>query len=241
MSERSAAAILSKHKFTVLWSGGKDSTAALLWVLDNVKHSNWNILYVEITGNTHKLCTEYVLETAGRLGVEDKLMIAKTKNFYELMDRWGPPLMFGYRWCLSQLKAEAFSKYTEHFVVDGIKRSDSRRRKKLKLITVMRVSDKITVSPLIDWNSKQVYDYIRKHGVNINPCYTKYGHSGNCMFCPYADKRHILLTINDPEWRNKILPILIKHKEKMMKGSIGRSVYSRWIEGAVQRTLPNQH
>jgi len=35
---------LANREFTVLWSGGKDSTAALLWVLDNVPHDNWDIL-----------------------------------------------------------------------------------------------------------------------------------------------------------------------------------------------------
>jgi len=230
-----AERILNKHRFTVLWSGGKDSTAALLWVLDHVKHDNWNILYVEITGNTHRLCTEYVLKTARGLDVEDKLMIARTKNFYELMDRWGPPLMF-YRWCLYKLKADGF-KYAENFTVDGIRKADSKARRKLSLINISKLFGKISVSPLIDWTKKQVLEYIEKHEVEVNPCYKLYGHSGNCMFCPYADKRHIALTMSDPEWRNKILPTLLKHKEKMMKGSIGRSVYERWVKEAFQTTL----
>ena len=77
-----AERILNKHRFTVLWSGGKDSTAALLWVLDHVKHDNWNILYVEITGNTHRLCTEYVLKTARGLDVEDKSMMRKAYKVF---------------------------------------------------------------------------------------------------------------------------------------------------------------
>jgi len=51
-----AEKILNQHRFTILWSGGKDSTAALLWVLDHVSHKDWNVLYVEITGNTHPKC-----------------------------------------------------------------------------------------------------------------------------------------------------------------------------------------
>jgi hypothetical protein len=60
------------------------------------------------------------------------------------------------------------------------------------------------------------------------------------MFCPYADKKHIALTMGDPEWRNKILPILLRHKEKMQRGSIGHSIYKRWVEGAIQTALPNK-
>jgi 3'-phosphoadenosine 5'-phosphosulfate sulfotransferase (PAPS reductase)/FAD synthetase len=234
--EIEAARILNKHKFTVLWSGGKDSTAALLWVLDNVNHKNWNILYVEMTGNTHPLCTEYVLKTAEKLGLTDKLMIVKTADFYELMSKWGPPLLLVYRWCLYQLKLKAFSNaYT--FVVDGIRRADSKVRRKLRLINVMKLSDKISVSPLINWSKRQVLQYIKQHGIELNPCYAKYGHSGNCMFCPYADKRHIILTMSDPEWRGKILSVFQKHREKMARGSIGREIYRRWIKNSMQSTL----
>jgi 3'-phosphoadenosine 5'-phosphosulfate sulfotransferase (PAPS reductase)/FAD synthetase len=231
-----AEKILSQHKFTVLWSGGKDSTAALLWVLDHVRHRDWNVLYVEITGNTHPKCTEYVLCTARKLGLEDRLVVAKTADFYELMDKWGPPLMFAYRWCLYQLKAKAFSK-AYSFTVDGVRRADSNARRKAQLVKVIKLSGKVNVSPLVDWTKEHVLDYIKSHGVDLNPCYKLYGHSGNCMFCSCANKRQIILTMNDAEWRNKILPVLLKHKEKLAKGSIGRTVYKRWISGAEQKTL----
>jgi hypothetical protein len=39
------------------------------------------------------------------------------------------------------------------------------------------------------------------------------------------------------EWRAKILPVLVRHKEKLAKGSIGRTVYKRWTSGAEQKTL----
>jgi 3'-phosphoadenosine 5'-phosphosulfate sulfotransferase (PAPS reductase)/FAD synthetase len=229
--------ILNRHKFTVLWSGGKDSTAALLWVLDNVNHKNWNILYVEMTGNTHPLCTEYVKKTAEKLGLMDKLKIARTRDFYEVMDKWGPPLMFTYRWCLKHLKAPAF-KSSYYFLVDGIRRSESSKRRRLTEVTMSRVlRDRVSISPIIDWTDSQVYSYIKQHGIELNPCYKLYGQSGNCMFCPYADKRSIILVMNDPEWRNKILPILEKHRDGMMKGNIGRQVYERWTQYPKQKTL----
>jgi 3'-phosphoadenosine 5'-phosphosulfate sulfotransferase (PAPS reductase)/FAD synthetase len=231
-----AERILNQHKFTVLWSGGKDSTAALLWVLDHIRHNNWNVLYVEITGNTHPKCTEYVARATRKLGIEDKLVVAKTADFYELMDKWGPPLMFAYRWCLYQLKAKAFEKAFS-FTVDGVRRADSNARRKTQLVSVVKLSGKVTVSPLVDWTKEHVLDYIKSHGLDLNPCYKLYGHSGNCMFCPYANKTHIILTMNDPEWHAKILPVLVRHREKLAKGSIGRLIYNRWITGAMQSTI----
>ena len=77
---------LKDREFTVLWSGGKDSTATLLWVLDNVKHDNWDVLYIEVTGNTHPLCTQYVVDTAKQLGIYNKLKIAIPFFFSPLND-----------------------------------------------------------------------------------------------------------------------------------------------------------
>jgi 3'-phosphoadenosine 5'-phosphosulfate sulfotransferase (PAPS reductase)/FAD synthetase len=235
-SEREAARILGRHRFTVLWSGGKDSTAALLWVLDNVAHRNWNVLYVEVTGNTHPLCTQYVLETAERLGISDRLAIARTADFFALMDRWGSPLIGAYRWCLYQLKRKAFER-AHNITVDGVKRSDSRRRSRLGVVNVTKFEGKVAVSPIFDWSREQVLQYIKDHGLSLNPCYRLYGHSGNCMFCPYADRRHIVLTMSDPEWREKILSALRRSEERMLRGSIGRYVYRRWVRHSAQTTL----
>jgi 3'-phosphoadenosine 5'-phosphosulfate sulfotransferase (PAPS reductase)/FAD synthetase len=225
--------ILNNNYFTVLWSGGKDSTACLLWVLENVEHNNWNVLYVEITGNTHPLCTQYVLATAEKLGISNKLVIERTRDFFELMDRWGPPLLF-YRWCLYQLKRNAFKK-SYKIQVCGIRKSDSKVRKKVSIFDFL--NNKYTINPIIDWNKEQVTDFIKDHGIEINPCYKLYGHSGNCMFCPYHDKKSIILTMNDDCWRNKILSSLIKNKEKCIKGKIGREIFERWTKYAKQKTL----
>jgi 3'-phosphoadenosine 5'-phosphosulfate sulfotransferase (PAPS reductase)/FAD synthetase len=139
----------------------------------------------------------------------------------------------------TSLKAKAFEK-AYSFTVDGVRRADSNARRKAQLVKVIKLSGEVNVSPLVDWSKEQVLDYIKSHGLDLNPCYKLYGHSGNCMFCPYANKRHIILTMNDPEWRAKILPVLVRHKDKLAKGSIGRTVYKRWTSGAEQKTLDVQ-
>lgn len=227
---------LNGRKFTVLFSGGKDSLAALLWILDNVEHGGWNVLYVEVAGNTHPLCTKYVYEVVERLGLSERLVHARTADFFELMDRWGPPLMFAYRWCLTQ-KDEAIRRHAHFVTVSGVKRSDSRARSKLPALSFYRRSDRLDVKPILDWTDGDVYKYIKEHNVPVNPCYKLYGHSGNCMFCPYADRKHVVGVMSDPEWRAKIEGALLRHRERMMRGSIGRDVYERWMRWAGQLTL----
>ena len=103
--------LLDGKKFTVLWSGGKDSTATLLWVLNNVRNADFNVLYIEITGNTDQRCNDYVLRTAESLGIDDRLIfhraLYKGLDFFQLMEKWGVPVIH-YRWCLTNLKVPAF-------------------------------------------------------------------------------------------------------------------------------------
>jgi 3'-phosphoadenosine 5'-phosphosulfate sulfotransferase (PAPS reductase)/FAD synthetase len=227
--EEKARKVLNNVKeFTVLWSGGKDSTALLLWVLDNVKHSSWNVLYAEITGNTSPLCNEYVITVAEKLGLYDRLLFVKTRDFYELAERWGPPLLGAYRWCLYRLKKPAF-RQGRYILVSGVRRADSKVRRRGSWINRLLITDRqVVINPIFEWSREMVLDYLKDRGVPLNPCYSRYGHSGNCMFCPYADKKHIVLTMQDEYWRSKILLMLERHREGLMKGSIGRRIYEDW-------------
>jgi len=210
-SVEKALRLLNNNRFTVLFSGGKDSLAALLWVLDNIYHSNWNILYVEVTGNTHRLCNEYVHRVCEKLGVEDKLIHAKRTDidFLDFVKGYGLPLIGRYRWCMWQFKAKLFQRHSYQIQVTGMKRTDSSRRRNLGLIDYFRHSGFITVQPLLDWSTRQVLEYIREHGVELNPCYRLHGHSGNCMLCPYHSLDKIVLTLQDPEWGPKIIDALL--------------------------------
>ena len=225
---------LNSRFFTVLFSGGKDSLATLLWVIDNIDHDNWNVLYIEISGNTHPLCTEYVYSVVRSLGIEDKLIHEwrKDLDFFECVKKWGIPLLGIYRWCMWQFKVKIIERYGHLTQVLGIKMSDSHRRRKVKPIDVIKSTGHVIVSPILGWTTEDVIDYIKEHGIPLNPCYTLFGHSGNCMFCPYHNKKQIILTMQDPEWRARILDAL-----QYAKGKIAREVARKWLKISRQSVL----
>jgi len=232
---------LESKTFTVLWSGGKDSTAALLWVLNNVKSNSFKVLYVEIVGNTDQRCNDYVLKTAESLGIEDKLVfhraLYKGLDFFQLIEKWGVPVIH-YRWCLTNLKVPAFKFTPSQIVITGIRKSESKLREKyVREVTYIQRARKLCFNPIWDWNKKQVIDYLKDYGVKPNPCYETLGHGGNCCFCPFYSETQIVKTLNDPYWRQKILTVLEKKKENLMKGSLGRQIYCKWMKYAKQRVL----
>ena len=224
--------ILNTHKFTVLWSGGKDSTAALLWTIDNVNHEDWNILYVEVTGNTSPLCNRYVHETAETLKVSDRLMHVKSENdFFDLIKKNGVPTPTS-RWCLRLMKLEPMKKYSHHIQVTGMKRTDSKARKNIQPVYRSKNTDNLLINPIREWSDRTVLRYIKKHGIPLNPCYSLYGHSGNCMLCPFHDKRAVLLTMQDPFWRRKVI-----EASNHVYGRISKEKMETWIRMSSQKTL----
>jgi len=227
---------LNSRKFSVLFSGGKDSLATLLWVLDNVQHERWNILYIEITGNTHKLCNQYVHEICDELGVSNKLIHAKRQDldFFDALKKWGIPILGKSRWCLSQFKRKVMIRHSHLIQVLGIKATDSCRRKGRPLVELYRITNHIVVKPIYYWTKKQVIDYIRSWNLDINPCYAIYRHSGNCMFCPYHNKAQIILTLADSYWRKKILDALKAQRSPKVFKIKG---YYYWLRFLGQTTL----
>ena len=236
-AEEKAVKVLNKNKFSVLWSGGKDSTAALLWVLNNITNKEWNVFYIEITENTDLECTDYVLKTADSLGITEKLKIIKTENFFDLCKKWGIPTAYR-RWCLYNLKVKAF-KQTHEINVTGMKKSDSKKRSTLNVVSYGKLSKRTCVNPIVNWSNDKVFDFLNENGIRLNGCYNRLGHSGNCCFCPYANKKHIIKTMSDPYWGPKIADLLKnpKVKEKSEKWLIARPILARWLCWNGQKTL----
>jgi len=230
---------LRKTKSTVLFSGGKDSLALLLFMLDYVGVSaDWNILYIEVTGNTAQECTEYVKKICERLGVSERLMIVRREDldFYQCLKSWGIPCSRKSRWCFWQFKERLIEKHARPVQVSGIKKSDSNVRRNIEEIGVFWRKN-ITVKPLANWSKEDVLDYIKERGLELNPCYKAFGHSGNCVFCPYYDKRSIRLTMQHPYWRKKILDALNYINTWSNLPKFSKYVLERWLKEAKNNSI----
>ena len=224
-----------EYPVTVLFSGGKDSLASLLLALDaGLKYIK--VLYVEVTGNTDQKCNEYVHRICEKLGIHDRLKHVKREDleFFECMKKWGIPIFNINRWCLWEFKDRLFRLHATNLRLCGMKSTDSVRRKHIKLIERFHVVNAIVINPIWNWSTYEVLDYIKERGVEINPCYRVYGHSGNCMFCPYHSKEKIILTMQDPYWREKILTTLL---QTPWKSRYSQQIAMRWIKYAHYKTL----
>ena len=233
-SEREALDYLSRRRFTVLFSGGKDSLASLLWVLENVPHDRWNVVYLEVTGNTHELCSRYVADVCWELDILNKLVVRRRwdLDFFDCLRKWGMPLIGKYRWCMYQFKLRLIKDIP--FQVTGVKRSDSVVRGRRRAVEFFRLMKSVSINPIFDWSDGDVMSYIKEHDVELNPCYGKIGHSGNCVFCPYHRDDQIILTLQDPVWGPRITKAL---RDLRARGRVTREKKEKWLRWVGQVTL----
>ncbi|ASJ14979.1 phosphoadenosine phosphosulfate reductase domain-containing protein [Thermococcus radiotolerans] len=169
------------HDIVVPWSGGKDSTAALLLaseVFDDVTAVYVRMEY-EMPGTD-----EYVEEIARRLGV-DVIRIDVPMP----LDRYGVPTHSN-RWC-TRLKVEALyraaSEFEKPLLLVGDRDGESARRR-LKPPVLERRNDVLgrflEVMPVKFWSGLMVQLFLLMRGIELHPLYYEGFYRLGCTVCP---------------------------------------------------------
>ena len=183
------AARHSNLPLTVSFSGGKDSLATLLLVLEAGLRPP--LVFVN-TALEFPETVEYVKEIAEKYDL--KVVEAKpTRDFWELFHFFGPPAK-DYRWCCKTQKLGPVSRlFMEHYpegVVSfiGQRKFESREReKKGRVWRNPWVPLQIGASPIQEWGSLEVWLYIMWKGAPVNVWYERGLSRIGCWLCPSSD------------------------------------------------------
>lgn len=161
--------LLESNKSFVLFSGGKDSLATLIYlksIADEIK-CNLTALYVDTTAGL-PANMRYVKRVCKYLGI--KLVIVRPKiDYFTLAKAWGIP-SFGYRWCCRELKIKPIEEYLNTIkepkvVFDGIRAVESNIRKQYIPIWYHPSFQCLSVSPIFRWSDEDVTAYINNNGI----------------------------------------------------------------------------
>ncbi len=169
----------------VPWSGGKDSTAALILAVKTFGRDRVKAVYVD-TGIDFPENLEYVERVASLLGVD---YIVKRAGVDEgLLVEEMPMPDPDFRWCtgrkLDALREgfrEAARGYT--IVVTGDRDAESERRARRPLVRPDERLGYPVISPLKMWSGAHVQLYILSSGAPLNPLYTKGFYRIGCYIC----------------------------------------------------------
>jgi 3'-phosphoadenosine 5'-phosphosulfate sulfotransferase (PAPS reductase)/FAD synthetase len=182
-------------------SGGKDSTALLLWAKEE-ELPNARFLFAD-TKNESPILYEYLDYLEEATGV--KIERVETEGFLEMCKRKGRFPSSKARFCTQELKLYPMARYMEeaapgdvHMSISGVRREESAARAAMPETerNDIKVPGFGTVKvmawrPIIDWDWKEVFDIHRRHDIKPNPLY-KVGMSRvGCFPCIMARKHEL--------------------------------------------------
>jgi phosphoadenosine phosphosulfate reductase len=229
--------VVSEQKLPVAvsYSGGKDSLATLLLVLESdlrpkVMFVDTGLELEETVQNVHQTCKEYGLEL-----LEEKAGDA----FWESLPHFGPPSR-DFRWCcktcklgpISRLINEHFPKGVLTFIGQRAYESVQRQGKG----AVWRnpwVAAQIGASPIQEWPALLVWLYLFDKNATANPLYAHGLARIGCWLCPASDLGEMRLLADHPD-QAKLDAFIADYADK-------RGLSEVWTSKALWRwrRLPN--
>lgn len=185
--------------YVVAFSGGKDSQVILDLVSRVIPAGNYRVVFTN-TG-MELPCTIDTVE-ATRAYYKEKypeFTLEHAKSDKKAIDLWksyGPPSRMN-RWCCSVLKTALFGRKMKELlkteaqpklvVFEGVRNDESARRSSYGRVGEgVKHVNLISCRAILKWNVSEIYLYMYKNNVKINPAYTMGLTRVGCGVCPFA-------------------------------------------------------
>jgi len=241
--------------FVYLYSGGKDSSLALLLTRDLVRGladelgSKVYMLYVVIPGNTHPLNTfaaSAVMEWHRKNYGFEPLYRCRPKVFQELAAKYGLEKGEG-RWCYVEFKNKVFREVEKELPrpqlhVDGMSPKDSSARKEkiraeLEYVETQEGTRYYVWHPLfsLDLSDGEKLQLLRRHEEfwPVVRLYEEFGDSLNCVVCPYKSRSKMMR-----HHAAEDLSALYRFAEECLRSRKWKKMFSALANRPLSRFLP---
>lgn len=186
----------------VSFSGGKDSLATLMLVLDAGYRPD--MIFVD-TGLEFPETVDHVIQVAKELGL--KLVIESAgEAFWNGLEAFGPPGK-DFRWCCKTSKLGPAARLISKNYPDGVLSFIGQRRyesiprsEKGPVWTNPWVPGQHAASPIQDWTALHVWLYLFSKGIAYNPWYEKGLARIGCFLCPASDLADLEIVKETPAY-----------------------------------------
>lgn len=199
------------------FSGGKDSTALMLWMRENigVPGVDWTPVFCD-TKWEHPITYAYI-QQINQTVLNDSLVTLESDKYVggmrQLVQIKGRVPSIKARFCTSELKVKPMVDWLrtindEITVYQGIRADESISRSKMCAVEFSNDYDAWIERPLLKWTAQDCFDTMRKHGVRPNPLYRLGAGRVGCFPCVLISLRELkALMIRLPEIKERIVEL----------------------------------
>lgn len=194
-------------RFIASFSGGKDSQVVLDLVTRAIPPTAFEVIYSD-TGYELPPSLDLYEQTMKFYGAKfPALHFYTTKNHESVLNYWdkiGTP-SDTHRWCCSVMKTAPLyrslkvegNKQARVLTFDGVRAEESTRRSGYNRIGKgVKHSTVINASPILNWNSAEIFLYLFKYNLPINEAYRKGVTRVGCVICPFSSEWNDMIVNN---------------------------------------------
>ena len=171
-----------KHS-AVSISGGKDSLVAL----DLSYRIGIKKFVFGNTSMTFPKTEEYVKKLESFYDIEI-IQVKPPREFLDLVSDIGYPSQ-RLRWCCEVYKFGPLANYVLKerikFMITGIRSEESRKRRNYSKVGKNPLIPATQINPILDWNTKEIWEYINYYNLPYHPLYDKGYDRLGCWMCPF--------------------------------------------------------
>jgi len=180
-------------------SGGKDSTAMALWLLD----TGIQFRAVFFDGGWEHPDTLAYIDGPLAAAIGPIEVVRPQPDFLGLVRRFRHFPGGKHRWCSSLLKAKPTAilcaDLTDPVVAIGIRSRESAARADLPMWDRSHVYDAEVFRPVLNFTFRDVVEIHQRHGLRPNPLYLRGATRVGCWPCVFANKYDLRLLAQDAE------------------------------------------
>ena len=186
-------------KFLASFSGGKDSQVVLDLCTRAIPPQDFEVIYSDTGYELPPSLSLYKEITAYYQSLYPELKFSVAKNHASVLSYWdkiGTP-SDTHRWCCAVMKTGPLyrmlktsdNKQARVLTFDGVRAEESTRRSGYNRIGKgVKHSTVINASPILYWNATEIFLYLFKYNLPINPAYRQGMTRVGCLICPFSSE-----------------------------------------------------
>lgn len=187
-------------RFLASFSGGKDSQVVLDLCTRAIPSTDFDVIYSDTGYELPTSLDLYKQVQNHYTSLYPDLKFSIARNHASVLSYWdkiGTP-SDTHRWCCSvmktaplyrMLKIEGTNKQARVLTFDGVRAEESTKRSKYSRIGKgVKHNTVINASPILEWNTSEIFLYIFKYDIPINNAYRNGMTRVGCVLCPFSSE-----------------------------------------------------